>query len=109
MRPALFRALEFDRVCEALASLARTPLGRDRLAALQPRTEPAEVQGALELTGEAVGFVQEGGSLDLHAPADLLETLSRLEIADEPLDALALVGFAKFLLSLDTVIHSVER
>jgi DNA mismatch repair protein MutS2 len=109
MHAAVYRALEFDRVREALAALARTPLGRNRLLALEPVSDRQVVREWLGLTGEAVSFVTAGGSLDLVAPADLVTTLATIERADEPLEPLPLLGLARFLESLRSVATNVLR
>src|SRR4051812_47342810 len=92
MQAAVLRALEFDRIREALASRALTPLGRERAFAIEPAEEPDAVRDALALTSDAVQFVREGGSLGLSAPEDLLTTIEILHVADHPLEPLALRG-----------------
>ena len=54
------RTLEFDRIREALASEARTSLGRGRAWALEPASDPADVRQRLALTTEAVRFMDNG-------------------------------------------------
>ena len=65
MHGTVFRALEFDRVREALADVALTPLGRARALDLTPATDPVDVEARLALTAEAVAFLKQGGSLAL--------------------------------------------
>jgi len=43
MNPGALRALEFDRIVDAVAALAVTPPGQQRLAELRPLTDPAAV------------------------------------------------------------------
>ena len=62
MQAAVLRALEFDRIRDALASRALTPLGRERALAVVPTEDPDAVREGLALTIEAVRFVREGGS-----------------------------------------------
>src|SRR5262245_32369993 len=109
MQPGVLRALEFDRVRDALAGTAATPLGRARARALQPAVTPEEVSGRLALTTEAVLFAGQAGWLALAAPDDLDATLAALEIDDQPLEPLQLVGLSRLLTSVATVASSVER
>src|SRR4051794_9648986 len=108
MNPAVLRALEFDRIREALASLALTPLGRARALELVPATDPAEVQFALDLTTEAALFVRGGGSLGIFASDDLEMILAGVGIADRPLDPLQLLALARFLESVDRVAQRIR-
>ena len=87
MQPAALRALEFDRIREALAREALTPLGRVRALALEPSGDAAEVRRGLDLTTEALAFVTDDGSLAISAPDDLEHTLRALENAFQRRDA----------------------
>ncbi|MEO8480689.1 MAG: Smr/MutS family protein [Acidobacteriota bacterium] len=109
MQAAVLRALEFDRIREALASRALTPLGRERALAVEPAEDPEVVRDALALTSDAVGFVGEGGSLALSAPEDLLTTIEILHVADHPLEPMALRGLARLFDSLGMVTTSLLR
>ena len=109
MQIGVLRALEFDRVRDALADSAATSLGRARARNLQPAVTGEEVASRLALTSEAVAFVGHGGSLALSAPDDLDETLAALEIEDQPLEPLQLLGLARVLASVATVAASVDR
>jgi DNA mismatch repair protein MutS2 len=109
MQAAVFRALEFDRIREVLATRALTPLGRARLLDLAPCTEAEDVRAALDLTLEAVEFERHGGSLDIHAPDDLMSSLAVLQIDAQPLEPLALLGLARFLDSVDRVATAASR
>jgi DNA mismatch repair protein MutS2 len=109
MQPAVLKALEFDRIREALASDALTPLGRSRALALTPAIDSAEVQRRLDRLAEAVRFAGADGSLAIWAPEDLLATLDALGIAGQPLDPLPLVGVARFLDSVDAVTRALTN
>jgi DNA mismatch repair protein MutS2 len=109
MQAAIFRALEFDRIREVLATRALTPLGRARLLDLEPATTVDDVRAALDLTLEAVEFERQGGSLDIYAPEDLIPSLAVLDIDAQPLEPLALLGLARFLSSVDRVASAASR
>ena len=97
MHVGALQALEFDRIVEALASFAATPLGSARLAALRPQTDPRRVAALLAITSEAVRFLDAEGRLALRAPGDLEAVLSALAIEGRGLEPLRLIGLADFL------------
>src|SRR5580765_2313662 len=107
MQPAVLKALEFDRIREALARDALTPLGRVRLDALVPATDPAEVRRGLDLTTEAVRRTKAGGSMAIDAAEDLVTVLGTLEIGDQSLEPLGLLSLARFVTSVDQVATSI--
>jgi DNA mismatch repair protein MutS2 len=109
MHTAVFRALEFDRVREALAAAALTPLGRARVSGLTPSVEAAEVRARLALTDEAAAFLRQGGSLALRAPSTLEATLGALDVEGQPLEPLQLVGLADLLDSIQAVASAIAR
>jgi DNA mismatch repair protein MutS2 len=103
------RALEFDRIREALADAASTSLGRARAARLEPAVSVQDVRFSLERTSEAVSFMRDDGTLTLSAPDDLEAVLAGLEIEHQPLDPMSLLGLARFLESLDQVASGLRR
>src|SRR5687767_8084944 len=109
MQPAALKALEFDRVREALAREALTPFGRERVLALEPSGDAGVVGERLALTVEAVTFDRDGGSLCVSAPDQLPHTLDVLAVADQPVEPIALLGLAGFLDSVDDVIGGIVR
>ena len=109
MHAAVFRALEFDRVREALAELASTPLGRARALDLTPAPDPDTVEARLALTAEAVAFLKQGGSLAVRAPGDLEATLAALDVEGQPLESRQLSGLADLLDSLEIVASGIRR
>jgi DNA mismatch repair protein MutS2 len=108
MQAAALRALEFDRIRDALARESLTSLGRERALALLPSTDPADVHRLLNLTVEAAAFVKAAGSLSIDGPEDLTPVLHHLEIADEPLAPLELVGLARFASSVESIADRVR-
>ena len=108
MQSAALRALEFDRIREALAREASTALGRERARTLAPSPSRDEVRKRLDLTVEAAAFVKSSGSLAIDGPDDLEDILGHLEIADQPLAPLQLLGLARFVSSVWTVVDRVR-
>ena len=108
MNAGALRALEFDRIVEAVARFALTPGGAARLARLQPETEAAPVRAALAATSETVRFLGET-QLALQAPADLEASLDALTVEGRPLEPLQLVALANFLASVDASCAAIRR
>jgi DNA mismatch repair protein MutS2 len=109
MHPGALRALEYDRIVDAVARLALTPLGRQRLVELRPQTDPRQVGSLLAATSEAVRLLEEGGTLPLDAPADIETILTGLAVEGRPLEPLQLTGLARFLRSIETARAGVRR
>ena len=108
MSSPVFRALEFDRIKDALAREAATSLGRARAGALEPALDRDQVQHRLDLTREAAAFVKSGGSLFVDAPDDLPEILDGLDVAEQPLAPLQLLGLARFATSVSAAVDRVR-
>jgi DNA mismatch repair protein MutS2 len=108
MQPAALGVLEFDRIREAVARDASTSLGRKRALALEPATDLAGVRHRLDLTLEAAAYAKAGGRLVLEGPDDLADVLDALEIADQPLLPLQLLGLARFASSVASVVDGVR-
>jgi len=100
MTSALLRALEFDKVIEALASYALTPVGRVRMLAEAPRTDRATVAQALAATTETARYVAQNGGFPLRAGAGLEQALVGLAVEGRPLEALQLRLLADFVASI---------
>lgn len=108
MHDVTLRALEFDRVVEAVRSFALTPLGTAALGALSPQTDRRLVKTSLAATSEGVTYLQGNGPFALDGPSDLEEILAVLAVENRALDAPQLTGLATFLSSLDTVRASLK-
>ena len=59
MHAGALRALEFDRIVDAVRRFALTPTGAARLARLAPATDPRAVRNALAATAETVRFLDD--------------------------------------------------
>ena len=108
MQPAVLRALEFDRIREALAREASTSLGRERALSLEPSTDLTEIRRRLDTTLEAVAFAKASGSLAIDGPDDLPDILDGLDIAEQPLAPLQLLGLARFVSSVTSTVDRVR-
>jgi DNA mismatch repair protein MutS2 len=102
-------SLEFDRVIEALASFSLTPVGRGRMLAETPRTDPAEVRQSLAATSETVRYVEQHGVFPLRAGAGLEAALDGLNVEGRPIEALQLRVLADFVASIAEAQAAVGR
>lgn len=109
MHPPTLKALEFERIVSVVRSLALTPLGERRLAALAPSTDPREVAEAQATTSEAVRLLTDAPGIPLRAPADLEDALGGLVLDGRALEPLRLLGMASFLESVDQCVHGIRR
>ncbi len=101
MQPGALRALEYQRIVEAVRGYALTPLGDERLARLAPSVDSQRVAYLLAATSEAARFVAAHGPFPLHATSDLLTTLAALAVEGRPLEAARLLTLAAFLESVE--------
>jgi DNA mismatch repair protein MutS2 len=108
MHAGALRALEFDRIVEAVCRFALTPPGAARLARLEPHADPHAVAAALAATSEAVRFLSEN-QLGLHAPSDLDAILASLAVAGRAIEAPQLLALSAFLTSVDVSCTAIRR
>ncbi|MEO8078599.1 MAG: Smr/MutS family protein, partial [Acidobacteriota bacterium] len=108
MQAGALRALEFDRIVDAVRRFALTPPGAARLAQLRPGTEPGSVAAALAATAETVRFLGDS-QLSLHAPADLDVIVEALAVEGRALEPGHFLALATFLASIDSVCAAVRR
>jgi DNA mismatch repair protein MutS2 len=109
MQHGALRALEFDRIVEAVRRLAQTPPGAERLGNLHPLDEAGAVAEALATTAEAARFLSGTGEIALRAPAELGEILEALSVDGRALEPVQLIGLSTFLGSIDATAGSVRR
>ena len=109
MQPTALRALEFDRIVDAVRRLAQTPPGEDRLARLQPSTDAHDVTAALASTAETARFLSGTGEIALRAPVELDAILTALAVEGRPLEPLALIGLATLFGSIDASVGGIRR
>ncbi len=108
MHPGALRALEFDRIVDAVCRYAQTPPGRAKLARLEPLTDAHAVTGALASTAETARFLSEN-HVGLQAPADLDALLTGLAVEGRALEPLHLLGLAGFLASIESACAAIRR
>ena len=108
MNTGALRALEFDRIVEAVCRFALTPGGAARLQRLEPMTESADVRDALAATSETVRFL-DSSDVELQAPANLDGALAALTVEGAPLEPLQLVSLANFLSTVDATVAAIRR
>src|SRR5258708_20166466 len=100
MQSGALKALEFDRIVEAVCRLAQTPPGSDHLARLLPLSEASAVSSALATTAETARFLTGAGEIVLRAPAELDAIGAALGVEGRALEPLHLLGLSSFLAPL---------
>jgi DNA mismatch repair protein MutS2 len=103
------RALEFDRIVEAVSGFALTPMGAECLAALEPSTDAQKVAQVLAATTETMRFVAAHGLFPLRASSDLPQILAALAVEGRALEPLRLLALAAFLDSMDESRAAIRR
>jgi DNA mismatch repair protein MutS2 len=109
MQPGALRALEFDRIVEAVQSFAVTPMGAERLGRLAPSIEAAKVAQQLAATTETVRYVAAHGTFALRASSDLPAILAALAVEGRPLEPQHLLQLSGFLDSVDDARVAIRR
>ena len=71
------RLLEFDQVLGQLSGYARTALGKQRVAELEPSDDLLEVATRQQETTEARRYIDDGGSLEFGPEQDITELVQR--------------------------------
>ena len=101
MNSATLRSLEFDRIVTAVADLAVTPTGYERLLGLEPLTDVSRVVAAQKATSEGTRFLADYPGFPLRAPSDLESILDALGVEGRPLEAGRLLALADYLESIE--------
>jgi DNA mismatch repair protein MutS2 len=109
MQSGVLRALEFDRIVEAVQSFALTPMGAERLAGLSPAVERDQVAGLLAATSETVRYLAFNSLFPLRASSDLPNVLIALAVEGRPLEPLRLLALAEFLDSVEEARAGIRR
>jgi DNA mismatch repair protein MutS2 len=109
MHPGALRALEFDRIVEAVRGFALTPMGDERLARLAPSPDPARVAHSLAATTEAVNWVARYGAFPLQASKEVPQALDGLALQGRALEPMQLRLLAAFLESVDETRAAIRQ
>jgi len=109
MQPGALRALEFDRIVEAVRGLALTPMGAERLARLAPSTDAQKVAQLLAATTETARFLAANSPFPLRADGELPQILQLLAVEGRALEPLRLLALAAFLDSVDETRVAIRR
>ena len=109
MQPVALRALEFERIVEAVRRFALTPMGDARLADLAPALERDAVAHLLAGTTEARRYLATRAAFPLRAAPDLLDVLGLLTVEGRALEPQRLLALASFLDSLDETRAAIRR
>ena len=108
MHPGALRALEYDRIVDAVRRFALTPSGAARLERVQPTTELRAVAAALTATSETVRFLRDE-HISLQAVENLDEILTSLAVEGRVIEPAGLMAFVNFLSSIDTTCQAIRR
>ena len=108
MYSGALRALEFDRIVQAVGGFALTPMGGARLDELRPSVEREAVVRALDATEETVRFLEDN-EIGLHAPTGLEDVLDAVDVDGRALEPLEILALVAFLSSVETTAAGVRR
>src|SRR5207248_6075511 len=97
MQPSVLRALEFDRIVEAVTAYAVTPMGAERLDQLRPSVDLQTVAQLLASTTETTKYLATHGGFPLRGSSDLPQILAALAVEGRALEAQRLLALAAFL------------
>jgi DNA mismatch repair protein MutS2 len=95
MNPQAFDILEFDSLRALVRRGAQTAMGRERIGALAPATDPRELERALSAVAECIHLRQRGSRLSFEGIADTADSIARLRIEGAALEPLALLDLAR--------------
>lgn len=109
MHAAALRALEFDRIVDAVQGFAQTPMGEARLSRLTPSTSPTDVAALLAATTQTARYNAAHGLFSLRASEDLPSVLGALGVEGRALEATRLLALAAFLDSVEDTRAAIRR
>jgi DNA mismatch repair protein MutS2 len=109
MHAGTLKALEFDRIVEAVRTYALTPMGDERLAKLVPSIDPQKVAALLAATTQTANYLARQGPFVLQASTEFPAILGALPVEGRPLEAPRLLALATFLDSVDDTRSAIRR
>src|SRR6266403_4389689 len=80
------RVLEIDSVREMLLGYASSPLGKNKIAALEPRTDRGWIERQQQLTNEIRRYFRAGGRFEFSGLLDLRTLLEKTRIVGAALE-----------------------
>ncbi len=95
MNDQAFKTLEYQQLLELIKRGAQTEMGRAHIAALTPVGGIEELRRELSALSECVSLRNRGVNWSFSEFADPAETISRLRIEGNSLDALAILEMAR--------------
>src|SRR5882672_9911183 len=108
MHAGALRALEFDRIVEAVCRYSLTPQGLQRLARLAPETDASAVAAGLAATTETVRFLADN-HIRLQAGTDFEAIVESIGVEGRGLEPLHLLSLSAFLSSVDETCAAIRR
>src|SRR3954466_8725555 len=109
MQHSALRALEFDRIVEAVTGFALTPMGAERRSSLSPATDAQQVAQWQAATTETVRFIAAHGLFPLRGSSELPQILVSVAVEGRALGALRLLTLSTFLASIDDARAGIRR
>jgi DNA mismatch repair protein MutS2 len=109
MQSGALRALEFDRIVEAVRAFAVTPMGAERAGRLAPSPDSQKVAQLLAATTEATRYLQADNPFPLRGSSELPQILGALALEGRALEPLRLRALADFLDSVDETRTAIRR
>lgn len=89
-----FSKVEFDKVRARIGAFVQTPMGKDHLESLAPRTDEGWIRAELSLTSEMKRRLGEGAPVPIRSLPDVRIPLRRASIAEYVLPAPDLLAIA---------------
>ena len=97
MNTESFSALEYDKLRSLVERYAQTPMGRARVAELQPVQDRAELQRQLNGVGETVALKERGAGFSFSDVTNPFQSLAVLRIENAALEPLAMLDLANLI------------
>ncbi|MHB8757930.1 MAG: endonuclease MutS2 [Bacillota bacterium] len=79
MNPRTLTTLEYDKIRTALAEMAQSNLGRELVDRLEPLTQRAAVEAAIQETTEARTILERGAQVPMQGLSDIREPVVKAE------------------------------
>lgn len=95
MNEQAFQILEFDKLRELIRREVQTPLGRERVALLEPIAELRDLQDQLRAAAECVQLRKRGVRWSFADLTDPTEAIARLRVAGTALDPATILDLSR--------------